>query len=371
MRTGAVRSRVLLVGPSVRTLGGQSVQLQRLLVGLRSTGINATALDVDPELSGPFRGLAQVRYVRTVARSIVYLAHLLREIRRSDVVHCYSASYWSFVLAPLPALLVGRLRGAGIVLNYHSGEAEDHLQRWRWLMRRALRLPDQLVVPSNYLVDVFARFGFGAVRIPNSIAGDALTYRRRTQIRPIFFCNRTHEPMYRVDDVLRAFELVQRECPDAELLVAGNGSQRFALEALARELGLRNVTFLGGVAPEVMAATYERADIFINASEIDNMPLSIMEANAAGLAVVSSDAGGIPWLVDHERTGLLARTGDYQALAHAALRLMNEDGLALRLSDAARDEFERLYTWEVVQAMWERCYADLNLTGDSDRTAGT
>jgi glycosyltransferase involved in cell wall biosynthesis len=188
----------------------------------------------------------------------------------------------------------------------------------------------------------------------NSIASDA----RFTETAVDSLSYSTGAEPRTVDDVPGLCSSWRARCA---LLLAGTGSQRGALEALADHLELRSVEFLGGVDPECMPMIYERADIFMNASEIDNMPLSILEANAAGLPVVSSDAGGIPWLVAHNKTGLLVQVGDYKALASQALRLITEDGLSLRLTDAARAGFERSYTWDVVQAMWSRVYADLAL----------
>ena len=162
--------RVLLVGPSLAILGGQSVQLKRLLDKLAQVpGIDVGFLAVNPSLPGPLATLQRIKFVRTVVTSIAYLFSLLRTVPRYDVIHAFSASYWSFVLAPLPAMLVARLFGKRVVLNYHSGEAEDHLTRWRRTAIPAMRMAHRIVVPSAYLVDVFARFGLPAMAIHNFV----------------------------------------------------------------------------------------------------------------------------------------------------------------------------------------------------------
>src|SRR5665213_4301163 len=121
---GTTRSsqiRVLVVGPSVDIVGGQSVQLARLLEHLQHTsGVEVDFLPVNPRLPGPLRYLQRVKYVRTVATSITYVARLLRRVPLCDVVHAFSASYYSYLLAPLPALIVARLYGKQTLLNYHS-----------------------------------------------------------------------------------------------------------------------------------------------------------------------------------------------------------------------------------------------------------
>jgi glycosyltransferase involved in cell wall biosynthesis len=354
------RVRVCIVAPSLDILGGQAVAARALLTRLREV----PSLDVDflphnPRLPGPLRALQRVKYVRTVATSAAYVSSLLARLGDYDVVHLFSAAYWSFVLAPLPALLVGRAKGRRVVLNYHSGELEDHLRRWprsTALMRRA----DEIVVQSGYLVDVFARFGMRARAIYNFVDADAQPYRRRAPLRPLFLANRNFQKHYNVASVLRAFALIRERAPDARLAVAGDGPERDALHALARELGLGDsVRFLGPLPPGEMPARYDAADVYLNGSDLDNMPLSIIEAFTAGLPVVTTDAGGIPYVVRHEENGLLVQRGDPRAMADAALRLLADPELAVRLADAARREALARYAWPAVRDEWERLYLDL------------
>jgi glycosyltransferase involved in cell wall biosynthesis len=142
-------------------------------------------------------------------------------------------------------------------------------------------------------------------------------------------------------------------------VVAGFGSQRGNLEALAAELGLRNVSFVGRIPADEMGQLYQAADLFLNASNIDNMPLSILDAFAAGVPVVTTDAGGIPHMVDDGRTGLIVSREDDGALADAALRLLRDDALATRIGDAGRAECLAHYTWPVVSEGWVSLYRTL------------
>ena len=162
-----------------------------------------------------------------------------------------------------------------------------------------------------------------------------------------------------MDDVIRAFGVVQEQLPAAELTLVGDGSERPALEQLVQELGLRNVRFLGRVAPAEMPAQYEAADIYLNASRIDNMPQSILEAYASGTAVVTTDAGGIPFILRQEETGLMAPVGDWKALGQAALRLLTEPGLAHRLATAGYRECQARYSGAATVQQWRELYQSL------------
>jgi len=348
--------RVCLVGPSLDILGGQAIMLERLLKRLRSIPqLEVSFLPVNPRLPGPLAWLQRVKYVRTVVTSAAYAWSLLRELRRVDVVHAFSASYWSFLLAPVPAMLVGRLFGKRVVLNYRSGEADDHLANWKTAVP-SMRLADAIVVPSGYLVDVFARYGLRAESIVNFVETEHLSYRARDAVAPRFFSNRNLESLYNVGCTIRAFGRIQQALPEATLTIAGDGAQRAELEALVSALGLRGVTFVGRVAPARMGVLYSEADVYLNSPNIDNMPNSIIEAFAAGLPVVTTDAGGIPYIVRHDENGLMVGCDDDAALAEQAMRLFREPGLAARLSASAREECLSRYTWETVRDSWVHLY---------------
>ncbi len=350
--------RIAIVVASPDILGGQAVQAARLIEGLScEPGIEAELLPINPRLPGWLRWLQSIKYVRTVVTTLLYIALLLVKLPRFDVVHIFSASYFSFLLAPTPALLIAKLYGKATLLNYHSGEAEDHLRRWPTAIK-TLKLANRLIVPSPYLVEIFARFGLSAAAIANLVDLSQFRFRARTELAPVLLSNRNFEAHYNVDGVLRAFALVQRELPESRLIVAGYGSERARLEQLADELSLTGVEFVGKVEPQNMAALYDQADLFINASKIDNQPLSILEAFACGLPVVTTRAGGITCMVTDGETGLLTECGDEEALAAGVVRLLTDRGLATMLIRNARREVEK-YDWQATRADWLAVYREL------------
>jgi glycosyltransferase involved in cell wall biosynthesis len=219
----------------------------------------------------------------------------------------------------------------------------------RWFASR-------IAVPSGYLVQVFGEHGLAATSIANFVPIERLPYRRRDPVRPLFLSNRNLEPLYNVACTIRAFARVQKQVPDAQLVIAGDGSQRAMLEALVGELSLRHVSFIGRVPPARMGALYEAADVYLNSPNIDNMPGSIIEAFACGLPVVSTNAGGVPHVVQHGVNGLLVPCNDDLAMALASLRLLQEPGLAGSLADAGRRQCEQQYVWPAVQRQWEALY---------------
>jgi glycosyltransferase involved in cell wall biosynthesis len=348
--------RVLLVAPSLDILGGQAVQASRLLARLsREDDIEVSFLPHNPRLPGPLRKLQSIKYVRTVFPALFYVALLLARIPKYDVIHIFSASYLSFLLAPTPAILIAKLYGKKVVLNYRSGEAADHLKHWARTALPIVRMADEIAVPSGYLVDVFEQFNLKARAVFNFVDTDRFRFRKRVPLRPNFLSNRNLEPMYNVACILRAFAMIQQRFPEARLTVAGDGSQRAELERLARELNLRGVEFAGRVAPQKMPELYDAADIYLNSSNIDNMPGSIIEAFASGLPVVTTNAGGIPYIVTDSETGLLARLDDHKAIAERAIRLLEDKGLASKIITLAHEEC-RKYNWDAVKRDWLDLY---------------
>ena len=357
--------KLVIVAPSLDILGGQSRQAVRLMDGpAEEPSLKIDFIPHNPRLWGVFRQLQKIKYVRTVLTTLVYWAMLLARLGRYDIVHVFSASYYSYLLSVAPAILIGKLYGKKVILNYRSGEAEDHLANWRWTAIPIIRLADVIVVPSDYLVDVFAKFGLRAQAIFDIIELDVFRFRERRPMRPIFLTSRLLEPLYNVGCVLRAFALIQQRYPEARLTIAADGWMRPELEQLARDLKLRNAEFIGRVPFEQMPDLYDSADMYLTATDLDNMPGSITESFAAGLPVVTTDAGGIPYILTHEETGLMVPRNDHEAMAAAAFRLLEDQELALKISRQAR-EASRQYTWAQVRNKWVGLYHEMAGTGSS------
>jgi len=352
------RIRVAVVAPSLRYVGGQAVQADLLVRNwMDDPDVEVRFVPVDPRFPYGLGWVERVPFLRTVIREPLYALTLWDGLKDTDVAHIFSASYSSFLLAPLPAWLMARLRGKKTLINYHSGECRDHLRRSH-IARRVLKGTDGLVVPSGYLVEVFGEFGLAAQAIPNIVDVSQFSFRVRWPLRPDLVCTRGFHPYYGVDVVVRAFAEVQKTFPDARLDLVGGGPLEGEIRNLVRQMNLKGVDFKGVAAHSEIARLYDAADIFINASCLDNMPVSILEAFASGLPVVSTEPEGMRYVLEHGRTGLLSAPGDATALAQNAIRILHDTELAERLVSNARQELER-YSWPVVREQWLEVYRAL------------
>jgi len=350
--------RVAIVAPSLKILGGQAVQAQRLLdAWAGDPDVEAWLVPVNPVPGGALARLLDIKYVRTAVTQLVYWPLLFDELEKADVVHVFSASYSSFLLAPLPAMLVARALGRPVMLNYRSGEAPDHLKRSA-IARAAIARVDRSIVPSRFLVDVFKSFGFDATAIPNVVDLDRFRFRDRFPLRPRLLSTRNFDDLYNVACTLRAFRLVQKSWPNATLTLVGGGAHDQALRRMAAELGLQHVEFVGRVSPDRIHEYYAASDIYVQTPNIDNMPTSILEAYASGLPVVATEAGGVPAILTHGETGLLAPIDDHLAIASRVLLLLEQPGVAREIAQRAYATCES-FSWSHVRELWLNEYRQM------------
>jgi len=353
-RRDEARPRVAMVVASLDIIGGHGVQAAILAEGLRGEGYEVDFIPINPLFPAALRSLKRIPYVRSLVNEVFYLPSLLR-LRHADVVHIFSASYWSFLLAPLPAIVAAKSLGKRVVLNYHSGEADDHLARWGLLVHPWLKLADEIVVPSGYLGDVFAGYGYRTSVIRNVVDTSRFRFRERKPLGPRLLSTRNLEPHYGVDKTVEAFAYLKDNYPEATLTIAGYGSEDERLRRLAASLKISGIRFVGRVEPREIPGLYDEGDIFVNSSTVDNQPLSILEAFAAGLPVVTTGTGDISTMVRDGETGLIVPPGDPRAMAEALKSLVESPDQALAMARSAREEVEK-YSWSRVRDAWQEVY---------------
>lgn len=332
-----------------------SVQAEKLKKGLASEGIAAEIIPTNPALPWPLKRLEEIPVVRTILQEIQYLISLVRIIRDPGVVHHFSASYLFFFLHSAPLLMLGKWFRAKIVLNYRGGKAEDFLRSWSWAALPLLRRADEIVVPSAFLQRVFRDGGLTSTLLPNLADTELFPFVKRVQISPRLFVSRNLEPMYDLECVLRAFQLVQAKVPQAVLGIAGEGSESGRLRDLVEKRGLRGVTFYGAVRHEELPALYRKHDIYVNASRVDNFPGALVEAACAGLPIVTTRAGGIPEMIHHRENGLLCDVGNADGLANCVCEILEGQELARKLAGNARAWAEQ-FAWTNIFPGLMHCY---------------
>jgi hypothetical protein len=150
IRPGTNSIRVLIVAPSLDIVGGQSRQAVRLMEAFRQDpSLHVGFVAHNPRLPGITRHLQRIKYLRTLLTTLYQWLLLLLNVPRYDIIHIFSASYYSYLLAAAPAILISRLFGKRSILNYRSGEAEDHLANWRLTAIPIIKLVHRIVTPAG------------------------------------------------------------------------------------------------------------------------------------------------------------------------------------------------------------------------------
>lgn len=351
---GSSRVSICLVGELPPPTGGMAIQAEMLGAALRSEGhrvrhVRTNALSQD----SPLR---QLPLIRGVVNFAMYLPLMLIGAMSCKVVHIFSNSGLSFFLFSAPAILTGRLLRKHVVVHYHGGAAPLFLASSGRLVVPLLKSASALVVPSGYLARVFSEHGLKPVQIPNMVAPAEPRVDHGLPPRPRILMARNLTPVYNVACGLRVFSKVLARFPEAELIVAGEGPERDALLRLAQELGAAGrVQFLGNIGNARLREWMLRSDVLLNTSRTDNQPVSIMEAFASGLVVVSTSVGGIPDLVRHEINGLLGPDDDAPALAALVLQALQDADLRQRLVRNARASAEQFF-WPCIYPALVRTY---------------
>jgi len=264
-----------------------------------------------------------------------------------------------------PAIMIGAMRGIPVIVNYRGGEADTFFQKSIGRIRKNLERAAILVVPSGFLEAVFKKYELSSVIVPNIIDLEKFSSHTTNDVSNTtdahitdahILVSRNLEPIYDIGTVVRAFAHVKAQLPNAQLTVAGSGPELAALEKLAAELGVSDaVNFTGRVENEKMAALYHSADVMVNPSLVDNMPISVLESLASSVPVVSTNVGGVPYLVEDGKTALLVDAQDHHAMAKSILAILQDDALAERLKTEGLKSVIQ-YSWPEVRERWFAVY---------------
>jgi len=292
-------------------------------------------------------------------RMLDMMGAVWRGRRCDDVVHVDILSGPAFVWA---AAVVGMLRSLDKphILTLHGGSLPEFAARWPATVRRVLAKAHTVTVPSEYLRRAMERYRSDLFLLPNPLSLGAYPFRKRDRARPRLVWLRAFHETYNPSLAPRVLALLARSHPEADLTMIGPDRRDGSLErakAEARELGVEGrVRFVNQVPKAEVGEHLALADVFINTTNVDNAPVSVLEALACGLCVVSTDVGGIPDYVRDGEEALLVPPDDAEAMADAVRRVLSEPALAERLSTRGRARAERA-DWSVVLPQWEGLFA--------------
>ncbi|MGC6429635.1 MAG: glycosyltransferase family 4 protein [Jejuia sp.] len=280
------------------------------------------------------------------------LWHIIKHRTKVDYVLIDTYSTLNFYYAYLCSQLC-RLFKLKYVPILHGGNLPDRLNNSPIKSRQIFKNAFLNIAPSNYIKSSFESFGFSNIKcIANTIEVQKYSFMQRNFDKPKLLWVRAFSKIYNPQ---LALELLKDLCEnniEAELCMVGPDKDGSLLEVqkLANNLGL-DVKFTGKLSKDEWINLSKEYNIFINTTNVDNTPVSVIEAMALGLPVISTNVGGLPFLIDNLNTGILVQPNDVKGFENAILRLINNDELVKKVSYNARQKVEQ-FDWNVVKHDW-------------------
>lgn len=257
--------------------------------------------------------------------------------------------YYAFVISQLARLI--KLKYIPIL---HGGNLPNRLKNNPYLSDMIFANSYVNCSPSLYLKEVFEKEGFNIRFIPNFIHLQDYPFKERNKVSFKLLWVRAFEKTYNPLLVIKLLKELMKEDKNIEICMVGpekdNSLTEFKTELEKNDLE-KYVKLTGVLAPSKWHRLSEEYDIFINTTNADNMPVSIIEAMALGFPIVSTNAGGLPFLIDDGITGLLVSKNNAEEMANSIRLLVNDEKLVVKLSKNARNKAHQ-YDREKVKNEW-------------------
>jgi glycosyltransferase involved in cell wall biosynthesis len=243
-----------------------------------------------------------------------------------------------------------------VILTLHGGNLPEFSKVNGRRVSHLLNAADHITAPSRYLLENMKVYRSDLQLLPNPIDISKYPYHLRTSLSARMLYLRALHRIYNPSLAVRTLEILRSDEIEVSLAMVGPDKGDGTLEELQQlidDIGVVDqVSLIGAIPKSEVPIIMNEYDIFINTTNVDNTPISVIEAMACGLCVVSTNVGGIPYLLTHEHDALLVPPNDPEAMADAVRRILTEPGLAERLSRNARTTAEQ-FDWASILPQWE------------------
>jgi len=265
----------------------------------------------------------------------------------------------SFIVEDITSWL-GKKLNFGIIMVLHGGAIPQFMTYFPKWSKRVFQRAHVLISPSMYLSNFLKKYGLNVHIIPNAIQISDYPYKERSRIKPRLLWMRTFHNIYNPLMALDVLSKVKQKQFDVLLTMAGQDKGLLSyVKQKAEQKGLyQYIRFVGFLDLKSKIREFSYHDIFINTSHIDNMPVSLIEALACGLPVVTTAVGGIPYMLEHNETGLLVPDGDVLAMVEAIIQLLQKPTLVQKLSQNGRRLAEQ-WDWSNIIPKWKKIFEEV------------
>jgi len=266
------------------------------------------------------------------------------------LIDTYSTkNFWyAFVISQLCRLLKVKY-----IPKLHGGNLPNRIVKSKLFSDMIFNNAYINIAPSFYLYENFKKCGYTNLRyIPNTIELDLYTQNEKEFKTPKLLWVRSFSKIYNPVMAVKVFVNIKKEFPEAEICMVGpKKDDSYSKTAKFAQKNNVEVRFTGKLTKPEWIALSKGYNIFINTTHFDNTPISVIEAMALGLPVVSTNVGGIPYLLQHNSNALLVNDDDVEGMTNQIKRIASEPGLARFLSEKGKESVKD-FDWEVVKNQW-------------------
>jgi glycosyltransferase involved in cell wall biosynthesis len=289
-------------------------------------------------------------------RMLHFIWLFITKQRKADYILVDTFSTLNFNYA-FVLVFLSKIFGKKCILFLHGGNLPKRLNG-KFINRFTFDNAYGMVAPSNYLKSQFENAGYEVTMIPNLVETQNYKYKERKRCSPKILWVRSFAAHYNPELAIKVVNLLKDKHSDVELCMVGperDGSME-KTKALAKSLGIENrVKFTGLLSQQEWSELSSGYDIFINTTNIDNTPISLLESMALGIPVISTNVGGIPYLIEDAYNGLLVEADAPDKMTDSIERLLSDDQLANSLSVQGKEVADS-HDWKVVQNQWKEVF---------------
>ena len=297
-------------------------------------------------------------YQNKLLKFLDILTFLPLNRRKYDVIHLQAHSRYN-IISVIVALFWAKVLNKKMIMMYYGGAAREFFSISTVFFRNLFVHIDEIIVAGRYVQSVFDDLKINTTLIPHILNIEKWSFRHRTSSNYNLIWVRHLLNDYNPLMLLRVFKKLKIEYPELKLKIIGSGYLHDEMKAYILDNSLVDIEMLGRVSDAELKSSLDWADVFINTTNVDNQPVSVLEAMTCGCPVVSTNPGGIPDIITHQKNGLLSDPGDVEAMGRNIKSLFENNDLYSSLSFNGREFIKSFFSKDVIFEKWIRVYSNV------------
>lgn len=327
------KPKILVISALPPRGGGVAIQAELFINMLKNSGIYTKYANVTTWPILPSNPLLKIYKILT--QPIITLIRSLNQINGIDTIVIFSSSFWGFMPVVIGVLL-GITFNKKLIVNYLGGNAREFFKTHSRLVRFFLSRVNYVVVGSEFLGGEVDAIGSNSIIIPAIVDLKKWKFKVRKKFNPNILWIRQFSALYNPVMAIKVFSRIKSQIRNATITLIGGGKLKQELQNYASELGLEDIKIIDKIDQGLLQEYYNKHDYFINTTHVDNQPSTIIEAQACGLIVLSTEVGGISFMIKHGETGFLVDDADDKKMSEIIIKMIGKDNDLVNIVQKAK-----------------------------------